>query len=166
MSNDRSQRTVGRLAGKRIIVTGGAQGIGEATVRAYAAQGATVYSLDVKAERGELVAREATDAGSGTVTFLLADVSDRTAVDAAFGQAHEAMGGLDVRSTSRGIQRFADVDDLSQDVLEFFFRINVFGTMYTNGIAYRLMKSAGSGAIVSFGSESGLNWELKSSVYG
>jgi hypothetical protein len=34
MSNDRSQRTVGRLAGKRIIVTGGAQGIGEATVRA------------------------------------------------------------------------------------------------------------------------------------
>jgi NAD(P)-dependent dehydrogenase (short-subunit alcohol dehydrogenase family) len=92
---------VGRLAGKHIIVTGGTQGIGEATVRAYAAQGATVYSLDVKAERGELVAREATDAGSGTVTFLLADVSDRTAVDAAFGEANNAMGGLDVRSTSR-----------------------------------------------------------------
>jgi NAD(P)-dependent dehydrogenase (short-subunit alcohol dehydrogenase family) len=120
----------------------------------------------VKAERRELVVREATDAGPGTVTFLFADISDRTAVDAAFGEANNAMGGPDGLVNVAGIQRLADVDDLSQDVLEFFLRINVFGTMYTNGIAYRLMKSAGSGAIVSFGSESGLNWELKSSVYG
>jgi 3-oxoacyl-[acyl-carrier protein] reductase len=141
-----------RLAGKRIIVTGGAQAIGEATARAYAAEGATVYSLDVRAERGELVSREATEAGGGTVTFLPADVSDRAAVDAAFSQAHEAMGGLDVLANVAGIQRFADVDDLSQDLLEFFFRINVFGTMYTNGAAFRLMKDAGTEAIINFGS--------------
>src|SRR5207244_3755172 len=56
-----------QLEKKRIIVTGGAQGIGEATVRAYAAEGATVASMDVN-EKGRAVAEEATSAGPGTVT--------------------------------------------------------------------------------------------------
>lgn len=51
------------LKGKRIIVTGGASGIGAATVRAYAREGARVASLDINDEAGRLVAAQAVEAG-------------------------------------------------------------------------------------------------------
>jgi NAD(P)-dependent dehydrogenase (short-subunit alcohol dehydrogenase family) len=154
-----------QLEKKRIIVTGGAQGIGEATVRAYAAEGATVASMDVN-EKGRTVAEEATSAGPGTVTFYRGDVGDRGDVDEVFAEAVGQMGGLDVLAHVAGIHRHAPVHDVPEDILETMFRVNVYGTMYTNAAAYRTMAEAGAGAILNFGSESGLTAEVNNSVYG
>ncbi|WP_220141526.1 SDR family NAD(P)-dependent oxidoreductase [Streptomyces sp. KM273126] len=155
-----------QLAGKRIIVTGGAQGIGEAVVRAYAAEGATVTSLDINEETGLRVAEEAAKAGPGSVTFARADVGVREEVNSAFAQAAARMGGLDVLVNVAGIQRHAPAHDVPQDLLETIFRINFFGTVHTNAAAFSLMKETGSGAIINFGSESGLTAERNNAVYG
>jgi NAD(P)-dependent dehydrogenase (short-subunit alcohol dehydrogenase family) len=76
------------------------------------------------------------------------------------------MGGLDVMVNVAGIQRFADADAPDMDFVERIYRINVFGTMNTDGAAYRIMKQAGGGAIVNFGSEAGFTAEPNNAVYG
>jgi NAD(P)-dependent dehydrogenase (short-subunit alcohol dehydrogenase family) len=152
--------TIMELRGKRIIVTGGAQGIGEAAVRAYTAAGATVTSLDIKEESGRAVAR---DVGAG---FVTCDVSDRSSVDAVFAAAAERMGGLDVLVNVAGVQQFAPVAEIPDNVLARLFAINTFGTIHTNAAAFRIMRAAGRGAIINFGSESGLTSELNNALYG
>src|SRR5207244_9454903 len=79
-----------RLRGRRIIVTGGASGIAAATVRAYAAEGARVASLDVNDEGGRRVAAEA----GPDVTYYHCDVARRAEVDEVFARAAAALGGL------------------------------------------------------------------------
>lgn len=153
------------LDGKRIIVTGGAQGIGAATVRAYVAAGANVVAMDVNEEGGATTAAEATSAGPGTATFVRADVSDSASVDAAFTEAAGTLGGLDVLVNVAGIQRFQDAHQPDMEFVERIYRINVFGTINTNAAAHRLMASTG-GAIINFGSEAGFTAEPNNAVYG
>ena len=87
------------LSGRRAVVTGGANGIGAATVRAFAREGARVASLDVDDARGEAVAREAGDA----VRYLHCDCRSRDAVTAAFADAVAWLGGLDAMVNTAGI---------------------------------------------------------------
>jgi len=155
-----------QLENKRIIVTGGAQGIGEGTVRAFASEGATVASMDLNEEKGRIVAEEATSAGPGSVTFHRGDVGDRSQVESVFAEAISQMGGLDVLANVAGIARLVPVDDVPEDLLERIFRVNVYGTIYTNAAAYRAMEAGGGGAIINFGSESGLTAEPNNATYG
>jgi NAD(P)-dependent dehydrogenase (short-subunit alcohol dehydrogenase family) len=153
------------LSGKRIIVTGGAQGIGESAVRAFVSAGAIVSSLDILEDMGAEVCREASRAGPGSAAFITCDVSDRKQVDSAFDQAASAMGGLDVLAHIAGVHRHAPTHEVPDDVLQWIYAINVNGTIYTNGAAYRHMHESG-GAIINFGSESGLTAEINNAVYG
>lgn len=153
------------LSGKRIIVTGGSQGIGESALRAFVKAGALVVSLDINEELGNRVAKEANGAGPGTAQFLKCDVSNRAEVDDAFDRAVAAMGGLDVLAHIAGVHRHAPTHQVPDDTLEWIFAINVNGTIYTNGAAYRHMAENG-GSIINFGSESGLTAEINNAVYG
>jgi 3-oxoacyl-[acyl-carrier protein] reductase len=154
-----------KLAGKKIIVTGGSQGIGAAAVRSFVEEGAHVFSLDVNEELGVRSADEVDRSGPGKACFIRCDVSDRGAVDAAFAKAVEALGGLDVLAHIAGVHRHAPTHDVPDDTLKWIFDINVNGTIYTNGAAYRYMQSTG-GSIINFGSESGLTAEINNAVYG
>lgn len=154
-----------KLVGKRIIITGSAQGIGQAVMEAYVAEGARVYALDMNEELGIRSAEAANRRGPGTAKFLKADVSNRGAVDAAFAAAVGDLGGLDVLAHIAGVHRHAPTHDVPDDLLKWLFAVNVNGTIYTNGAAYRFMKVAG-GAIINFGSESGLTAEVNNAVYG
>lgn len=153
------------LSGSRIIVTGGSQGIGEAALRAFVQAGARVFSLDINAERGARVASEAMAGGPGVATFLPCDVSVRADVNAAFDRAASEMGGLDVLAHIAGVHRHAPTHAVPQETLDWIFAVNVNGTIYTNGAAYRHMADRG-GSIINFGSESGLTAELNNAVYG
>lgn len=154
-----------QLSGKRIIVTGGSQGIGEAAVHAFVKEGAQVFSLDINQELGVRSVQRASATGPGSATFITCDVSKRDEVDAAFETAVAALGGLDVLAHIAGVHRHAPTHDVPDDLLAWIFAINVNATIYTNGAAYRTMKDSG-GAIINFGSESGLTAEINNAVYG
>lgn len=157
----------GQLASKRVIVTGGARGIGESIVRAYAAEGATVVSMDVNDSLGAQVAQACTEAGPGSVSYMSLDVSSKSAVNDAFAGAAERMGGLDVLVHVAGIQKHAPSHDPPEDFLEQITKVNISGTIFTNAAAYRIMKAGGrGGAIINFGSSAGLTSETSNAIYG
>jgi NAD(P)-dependent dehydrogenase (short-subunit alcohol dehydrogenase family) len=145
-----------QLDGVRVIVTGGARGIGEATVRAYAAEGARVASLDVLDELGEAVAKEADATGPGTARYCHCDISDRGAVDATFAEVSREFGGLDVLANIAGVEGHGSAADITDDEWDRVFDVNVRGTVYTNQAAYHAMREGTGGRIINVGSDAGL----------
>jgi len=152
------------LSQKKIVVTGCAQGIGAAALRAFVAEGAEVFAMDLDLQGGHAAVDRANADGRGKAHFIACDVGDRAAVDAAFDAAVAKMGRLDVLAHIAGVHRHAPTHDVPDDTLARIFNINVNGTIYTNGAAYRHMPNGG--AIINFGSESGLTAEINNAVYG
>jgi len=152
------------LSQKKIVVTGCAQGIGAAALRAFVAEGAEVFAMDIDPQGGHAAVDRANAEGPGKAHFIACDVGERAAVDAAFDAAVAEMGRLDVLAHIAGVHRHAPTHDVPDDTLEWIFNINVNGTIYTNGAAYRHMPNGG--AIINFGSESGLTAETNNAVYG
>jgi len=93
-----------QLAGRTAIVTGAAQGIGEAVVRAYAAEGARVCIADVAVERAHALAQELAQDGAEAMG-VRCDVSDRTEVDAMVAAAVARFGRVDILVNNAGIIR-------------------------------------------------------------
>jgi 3-oxoacyl-[acyl-carrier protein] reductase len=152
------------LSEKKIIVTGCAQGIGASALRAFVREGAEVFAMDIDPEGGRSTVDRINASGPGKAHFIACDVGDRAAVDAAFDAAVTKMGRLDVLAHIAGVHRHAPTHDVPDDTLAWIFNINVNGTIYTNGAAYRHMPNGG--AIINFGSESGLTAEINNAVYG
>jgi NAD(P)-dependent dehydrogenase (short-subunit alcohol dehydrogenase family) len=148
------------LEGKRIIVTGGASGIGAGTVRGYAREGARVVSLDVNAGDGERVAA----AAGANATFMHCDVADRRQVFEVFDRAVSRLGGLDVMANVAGVERRTPAEDIADDEWDLVFSVNVRGTMYTNQAAFRHMRQAG-GRMINFGSGAGIRGQAGSAHY-
>jgi NAD(P)-dependent dehydrogenase (short-subunit alcohol dehydrogenase family) len=143
------------LAGVRVIVTGGASGMGAGMVRAFAAHGAHVISLDIQAGPGAEIAEKATAAGPGSAAFIAADVSDKASVDAAFAQACEALGGLDVLVHAAGIAPGAPAESIAVEDWDNVLAVNARGTFLTNQAAFRYLSDSG-GRIINFASAAGV----------
>lgn len=156
-----------QLRSKRIIVTGGAQGIGESIVRAYAAEGAIITSMDLDDSLGSKVAAEASASGPGTASYTPLDITSKEAVMDKFRDAAEQMGGLDIMVNVAGIYEPGSAADPPQKLLEKITKVNIWGTINTNSAAYQIMKASGKGgAIINFGSEAGLTAEAGNAIYG
>src|SRR5579864_1361650 len=144
----------GELAAKVAIVTGGASGIGRATVELFVKEGATVVIADVNADIGEDVAGALGDAAA----FKRTDVSNADDVQAAVDFAVEHFGGLDVMFNNAGIagtpRRF-----LSDDLRDFqrVVDVNLLGVLLGTQRAARHMAAHGGGAIVNTTSIAGIN---------
>lgn len=136
-------------------------------VRAYAAEGAIITSMDVKGSVGAKVAVEASATGPGSVSYTSLDVTSKAAVISAFAKAAQEMHGLDVLVHVAGIHKHALSHDPPEDFLEQITKINIWATLFTNAAAYQLMKKGGKGgAIINFGSEAGLTSEVDNAIYG
>ena len=153
------------LKGKRIIVTGSARGMGEATLNAYVQAGADVVGMDVTDDAGRSISEKANKTGPGKCSYIHVDVSDKSSVDDSFSKAVEILGGLDVLAHPAAIQRASDASNVSVEDWDLMFSVNVKGTMLTNQIAYKYMKESGGGSIINFGSISGLRPEPSASAY-
>jgi NAD(P)-dependent dehydrogenase (short-subunit alcohol dehydrogenase family) len=148
------------LQDKRIVVTGGANGIAAATVRAYAREGATVWSLDVADDKGKAVATEA----GPRVTYRHCDIARREQVFAVIDEAAAAMGGLDALANVAAVERGTPAEDIPDAEWDLVFTVNVKGTLYTNQAAFRHLKVEG-GVIINFGSGAGIRGQRGSAHY-
>lgn len=97
------------IDGKVAVVTGAASGMGRATVRLFADQGARVAALDVNAESLEQVTREVADAG-GNVRGWAFDLGDGDAINDTFAEIVDHFGGIDILVNNAGVSLFAPID--------------------------------------------------------
>ncbi|MEY4672194.1 MAG: hypothetical protein RLZZ415_2073 [Pseudomonadota bacterium] len=122
-----------RLAGKRAIITGAAQGIGKAIAERFAAEGASLLLADIDDAR---VAALAAELGQQAFT---ADVSRKAEFEALIAQAAKLWGGLDVLVNNAGITHAASLDDLTEDDFDRVFATNLKSALWGTQAAARLM---------------------------
>lgn len=142
------------LAGKVAIVTGGASGIGRATVERFVAEGARVVIADVERDRGEeLAATLGVDAH-----FQLTDVAEPEQVGALVGAAVERLGGLHVMVNNAGVSGTMHRRFLDDDLADFHrvMAVNVLGVMAGTRDAARHMATSGGGSIINLTSIGGI----------
>jgi meso-butanediol dehydrogenase/(S,S)-butanediol dehydrogenase/diacetyl reductase len=139
----------GRVAGRVVVVTGGAGGIGAAACRALAAEGGKVVVADLDPDR----ARSVADSIEGDVISVGVDVTDRAQVRAMIAAAVDAFGRLDVIFNNAGMnvpRHFMEIDE--ENFLE-IVRVNTWGVIVCTQEAARQMIAQGSGGkIVNTGS--------------
>jgi len=142
---------MGRLDGKVAAITGGASGIGEATVRRFVAEGATVAFCDRDGERGQRVAAELTAAG-GKVAFTQADVGTEAACLAFVTGAAKTFGRLDILVNNAGIRKYEKVDEASAASWNEILSVNLMSYAFCAKAAVPIMRGNGGGAIVNIAS--------------
>lgn len=142
---------MGRLDGKVAAITGGASGIGEATVRRFVAEGATVAFCDRDGERGQRVAAELTAAG-GKVAFTQADVGTEAACLAFVTGAAQTFGRLDILVNNAGIRKYEKVEEASAASWNEILSVNLMSYAFCAKAAVPIMRGNGGGAIVNIAS--------------
>jgi len=142
---------VQRFTGKRVLVTGGASGIGQATVLRLLTEGAHVVAADVnEAGLGDTVNR----AGTDRLTTRVLDVSQEEAVNAVVADSIRALGGLDVLVNAAGMLRGAHTHQCSLEAWNKIIAVNLTGTFLVTRAALPPLLETGSGVIVNFSSTS------------
>jgi len=142
------------LAGRVALVTGGATGIGLATARALAADGAAVYIAARDAARTRRVAAEEA-AGGLNIRALTMDVAEAESVAGAFGEMDDA-GRLDIVVNNAGINMVGRVENLSELDWDTCLDTNLKGPFLVARQAIPRLRSAGGGVIINVASNAGL----------
>ena len=149
----------GRLAGRRVLVTGAGSGIGAATATLFAGEGARVGLLGRTISKLQGVADQIRVDG-GECLILPADVSNESAVRSAVDQVLEAWAGLDACVAVAGIEPWdrgdAAVDELELSVWRDVIGVNLTGMFLTCKHAIRAMLETGGGSLVVTGSPTGM----------
>lgn len=136
---------------KRVIVTGGAKGLGRGIALGFAEIGASVVIADVDADAGERCVREIADAG-GEGLFVYTDVSSKEDVESLFEQAHNFQGGIDVLVNNAGIahgphseRHFLETDP---DMWDNLMNVHLRGLYLCSQFAAKAMVHQGDGGSI------------------
>lgn len=142
--------TNGRLEQKVALITGAASGIGLASARRFAAEGAAVVCADLDGDGAERTAAEITGAG-GRATALAADVSSAADAERMVAVAEETFGALHVAFNNAGIMMSADGDAEStdEDVWDTTMAVNLKGVFLGCKFQIPALRRAGGGSIVN-----------------
>jgi NAD(P)-dependent dehydrogenase (short-subunit alcohol dehydrogenase family) len=153
---------MGRLAGKVAVVTGGASGIGRATVDAFVREGARVVVGDMQDDKGARLVEELGDA----VAYRRADVGEEADVEALVGHAVNKFGRLDCIFNNAGFAGVTgSIADIAADEYDATMRVLLRGVFLGMKHAARVMKAQGCGSIISTASVAGLDTSFGPHVY-
>ncbi len=150
----------GRLANRRILITGGASGIGLATARRFAAEGAQVALLDRNAEGLAAAKRDLPGAH-----VVVADVTQEAEVQSAIAAAVKALGGLDGLVNAAGVSAWRSFEELDFAEWRRILSINLDGPFLVTHAALPALKAAGKGTVVNVASGAGLQPRPNFSAY-
>jgi meso-butanediol dehydrogenase/(S,S)-butanediol dehydrogenase/diacetyl reductase len=139
------------LAGKRVLVTGGAGGIGVATAQRFVEEGARVVALDRDEEALAAAAEQTRLAGT-----ICADVSDPHDVQRAFLDLDTILGGVDVLINNAGISLRHRFLDITAEDWRAVMAVNLYGVFLVAQQAARRMLAGAGGVILNMGSTNGL----------
>ena len=134
------------FAGKVVMVTGAASGIGLATAKAFRHKGAELVILDLSAEALERAAAEI----GGNVLALTCDVTSRSAVRSVFDAVCRRFGGLDIVVSNVGAAIQGRIGEVSDEVLRKSFELNFFSHQSIAQEAVKVMKLQGTGGVLLF----------------
>ncbi len=135
---------MGRVEGKVAVITGGASGLGLASARRLAQEGATVVLADINEEQGRTAAAEIVGA-----RFERLDVTVEAQWAALLDRVIAENGKLDVLLNSAGVVKLASIEDTTEDIWRLVNSVGTDGTFYGCKHALRIMKAAGSGSIIN-----------------
>lgn len=159
MRSNTEEHPVGQLDGKIALVTGGTAGIGLATVRRFAAEGATVYFTG----RRQDAVDEAVASIGGNVVGIAGDVADLAALDRVFAAIADRDGTLDVLVANAGSGTLTGLGDITEELFDSTFGANVKGLVFTVQKALPLLADGAS--IVLVASISGITGSAGMSLY-
>ena len=143
-STAKEQSMVQKLANKVAFITGGNSGIGLASARQFAEQGATVVIL----ARSQKKADKALPGISGDATAVVGDVSDLKSLKSAFDAIRDAHGRIDILMTSAGIVPVSVLGETDESIFDNIFGVNVKGTFFAVQYAMPLLSKGASVILV------------------
>ena len=146
---------MGRLTGKRALITGAASGIGRATALLFAREGAAVAVVDVDEAGGQAVAQAIRNEG-GQAMFVRCDVTQAEDCQRAVQRVVDEWSGLDILFNNAGIIRRATVIGTTEEEWDRVMAVNVKSIFLLSKYAIPVMAQAGGGAIVNTSSGWGL----------
>ena len=161
---NRESQWTSLLKGQVALVTGASSGIGEATAKALAAQGAAVAVAARREERLEELARQITE-GGGEALAIEADVTDEAQARAMVQKVQAQWNHLDIVVNNAGVMLLGPIDGADTEDWRRMININLLGLMYTTHAALPLLKAQNAGHIVNISSVAGRTARAGSGVY-
>ncbi|MEJ8813146.1 2-hydroxycyclohexanecarboxyl-CoA dehydrogenase [Variovorax ureilyticus] len=141
-----------RFEGKTVVVTGGGGGIGGATCRRFAREGAKVAIYDLNPEAAEKVAAQIRDEGGRAQAFRC-DITDRASVDAAVAETERSLGPIDVLVNNAGWDVFKPFTKTEPAQWDKLIAINLTGALHMHHAVLPGMASRKKGRIVNIASD-------------
>lgn len=156
---------MGLLESKVCLVTGASRGIGAATVKRFAQEGATVYVNARIPNSVDSICEELTEQYKTTVKALYFDVRDENLAKKAILQIKKESGHLDVLVNNAGVMKDALIGMITKDLMQEVYETNVFGVMNMLQLASKLMGNQKNGTIINLSSIMGLEGNPGQLVY-
>ena len=153
------------LLDKVAIVTGGAQGLGQAICYRLAEEGAHVVVADINLEAAAQTADEIITRSDRRAIAIPVNVTDEAQVEALVQQTVDAFGRLDVLVSNAGVLRSGEIGAFALKDWRFVIDVNLVGYFLCLKYACQVMAAQGGGAIVQINSKSGKKGSFKNSAY-
>ncbi len=142
---------MGRLAGKRALITGASGGIGGAIARLFVREGAAVACHGVPWETSDAIVAELTGAGA-TAVAVCGDITDPASIGAFTAEAAEKLGGLDIVINNAGVTKDQLVIRMEQREWDLVLNVNLFGAILVTEAAREALVASGAGRVVNIAS--------------
>jgi NAD(P)-dependent dehydrogenase (short-subunit alcohol dehydrogenase family) len=152
MSGESSFATYPSLRGRVVVITGGASGIGEAFVRAFAEQGSHVAFLDIQDDAAHSLIEQLTAAGFPAPTYFPCDITKVDLIQATFAKLVEQFGTIDILVNNAGNDTRHSIDEVTSEFWDRTMAINLKSQFFVARAAIPAMQKAQRGSIINMSS--------------